>query len=113
MEFEQKYTEGSDEPLLFQVEEGLIDDLMDSALTTDQAQAVANMLEHNASDIPSGKGTLVCGGLVTGDEDRFFNVEYVKDPGGIPTYFRYSDGEVDNYLDHILDNTLLINHDED
>lgn len=114
MEYEQKYTEGSDEELLFQVEEGLIDDLIESKLTTEQSQMVADMLEHNASLVPSGRGALFCGGLVAldGHEDRFFNVEYVKSKGGIPTYYRYEDAEVDAYLDHILDNTRLIEYED-
>lgn len=114
MESEQKYTEESNEKLLFQVEEGLIEDLLESALSTDQAQQVANMLESNASLVKEGKGHLTCGGvaIVEGEEDIFFLVEYVKPKGDIPTYFRYTDAMSDDYLDSILNRTDLVNHEK-
>ncbi len=111
MEYEPKYTgENNEEELTFQVEEGILDDLKDSTLTIDQAQEVAYMLEDNAHVVKSGRGTFTYGGciVVQGEQDAFFQVRYTKPKGGIPTYYTYEDIDSDGYLDHILDESILI-----
>ena len=115
MDYEPKYTEESNEDVTFQVEEGLLDDLKDSTLEIEEAQAVAYMLEDNAHWIPSGRGSFFVGGYVTSYDgvDKFFEVAYTKPDGDIPTYYLYKDVDVDVYLDHILSLTALKDYDNE
>ena len=115
MDYEPKYTEESNDAVTFQVEEGLLDDLKESTLEIEEAQAVAYMLEDNADWIPSGRGTFWVGGYVTTylGEDKFFEVAYTKPDGDIPTYYIYKDTDVDTYLDHINSLTALKDYDYD
>jgi hypothetical protein len=112
MEYEPKFTEENedDEILTFQLEEGLVEDLKDADLTIDQAQEVVYMLEDNAGRVISGNDTYISGGVITveGEDDAFFQVHYYNPEGDIPTYFIYEATDCDTYLDHILDQTELL-----
>tara|TARA_R110002049_G_scaffold1930_1_gene14252 strand:+ start:125 stop:475 length:351 start_codon:yes stop_codon:yes gene_type:complete len=116
MEFEQKYTEGNTQDNTFQVEEGLLEELAASTMSLEQAQQVAFIMEDNADVVPSGKTSFTFGGVVTllGYDDVFYQVTYHKPKDGIPTYYQFEDIDVDAYLDHILNETILIqyNHEE-
>ena len=70
------------------------------------------MMEDNADEVPSGKTSFTFGGVVTllGYDDAFFQVTYHKPEGGIPTYYQFEDIDVDAYLDHILNETTLIQY---
>ena len=113
MDYEPKYTEENRDDLTFQIEEGMLDDIKDSTLEIEEAQAVAYMLEDNAHWIPSGRGSFTAGGYVTSYDgvDKFFEVTYTRPDGDIPTYYKYEDVDVDVYLDHINSLTALKDYD--
>jgi hypothetical protein len=112
MEYEPKFTEENDddEIVTFQLEEGIVEDLKEADITLDQAQAVLHMLEDNAGRVISGSGSYISGGVISVDdeEDTFFQVHYYNPEGDIPTYFIYEATDCDTYLDHILDQTELL-----
>jgi len=115
MDYEPKYTEENEDrsDLTFQIEEGMLEDIKDSTLEIEEAQAVAYMLEDNAHWLPSGRGSFTAGGYVTSEEgvDKFFEVTYSRPDGDIPTYYKYEDVDVDVYLDHINSLTALKDYD--
>jgi len=111
MDAKQKSTEDEEE-LTFQLEEGLVEDLKESDMTIQQAEDIIGMLEDNAGSLIVGPLTYVAGGVCSrkGYDDLFFQVHYYNPKGEIPTYYIYEDTDCDTYLDHILDQTNLLDY---